>query len=74
MNKTTVTTLIPPGEKLSYSIEVTTFNNQFTIPVIDVRDGDKEREEVNKMLKASNQQNHRRYFKRKESWMGKYYN
>lgn len=44
--------------KRSYVIKVTTVNSltgSFYIPVVDVRDGEDERERANEMLKSSNQ-------------------
>lgn len=53
--KTTVE-IIKSEDKRSYDIKVTTpksLTGAFYIPVIDVRDGDKEREIANTILKAS---------------------
>jgi hypothetical protein len=42
-------------DKKSYGIQVTTKDDKFVVPVMDVRDGEQERAIVNNMVKNSRQ-------------------
>ena len=52
MKQTTYKQISKEG-KLSYKIEVTTHDDKFIIPVVDVRDGDETRKEIQLGLKLS---------------------
>jgi len=51
MNKTKVTRLTQDN-RLSYGIKVETDKKDFVIPVIDVRDGEQARKQINQMIKS----------------------
>lgn len=66
--------ILQPENKLSFSYRVTTDQEQFIIPVVDVRDGDAYVKRVAELEKGANRQKGSKFFLPTASWFGATYN
>lgn len=73
MKKTKVSRLTVEG-KYSHRIQVETHMDKFTIPVVDVRDGEKERKAAKAIIKSSNISKGSKYITPSFSLLGYSYN
>ena len=67
--------ILQDPSRLSYVIKVTPVNSTpFFIPVVDVRDGEEQREAVKNTLKTHNRTVGSKYIQRKFTFLGEMYN